>query len=105
MGWNWRKKYIQLLGHYTPSEKASNFGHRTNQWECEDEPLTEIRIGEKSQKSNWQLPDWKANATKIATEFYSAPPHATPIFINDLEQGVQLLMRKENEDVASPQTE
>lgn len=67
-----------------------------------DKPLTEIRIGEKSRRAKGQLQERKANSTKIATEFSSA---AAPIFVNDLEQGVKYLMRKETEEVASPQIE
>lgn len=66
-----------------------------------EKPIIEIRIAEKNQESEGQLQDREAKSTKIATELSSAStPAATPIFINDLEQGVKYMMRKENEEVA-----
>lgn len=61
-----------------------------------EKPIIEIRIAEKNQESEGQLQDREVNSTKIATELSSAStPAATPIFINDLEQGVKYMMRKE----------
>lgn len=66
-----------------------------------EKPIIEIRIAEKNQESEGQLQDREAKSTKIAAELSSAStPAATPIFINDLEQGVKYMMRKENEEVA-----
>ena len=65
--------HLISLGHYNLNKKVSNVRHHTNTWECEDKLLTEVKIGEKSQESNQELQDRKANPTKTATEFYSTP--------------------------------
>lgn len=67
-----------------------------------DKPWTGITIGERSQES-------KGATSRKAGEFNKNRYHllrlATPLSVNDLEQGVKYLMRRENEEVASPQTE
>lgn len=88
---------FNFIGHYTLTEKVTS-GTSGN---IKEKPIIEIRIAEKNQESEGQLQDREVNSTKIATELSSAStPAATPIFINDLEQGVKYMMRKENEEVA-----
>lgn len=56
------------LGHYTLKEKVRTF----RQWECEDEPSTEITMGEGQEQQ--RASGKKAKPAKIAKAFYSTPP-------------------------------
>lgn len=83
------------LGHYTLKEKVRTF----RQWECEDEPSTEITMGEGQEQQRASGKEGKASKNCKSILFYPSPT-----VINDLEQGVKNLMRKENGEVTSPQT-
>lgn len=66
-----------------------------------DEPLTEIRIGGGGQSGEQRSSFNKGRQIQqklLQNSLLLSPP----VFINDLEQGVKHLMRKENKETASP---